>query len=155
VAIFDLLTGRLLVEFAAHQQATDAVSFSPDGQWLATGSQEGLAILWEVRTWKPAATFRGHLLGVHAVAFSPDGRRLVTGSVDREAVKWWDLASHQEILNLAWPGHLVAALRFSPDGRILAGLSSTSGMRLWRASDAPPAVAAPGGMPIPGRSVRR
>ncbi|MBM3882448.1 MAG: hypothetical protein FJ387_22445 [Verrucomicrobia bacterium] len=138
VAVFALGTGESVAEFRAHDQPTDAVAFSPDGRWLASGSQEGLAKLWETQHWTPQAVLRGHLLGVHAVAFSPDGRRLATGSVGGEFIKVWDLSTHQELLTLTWPGKLVAELSFSPDGRALAASSSDFRLRWWQAGPPTP-----------------
>jgi WD40 repeat protein len=140
VVVFDLLRGELRAEWPAHLQPTDAVEFSPDGALLATGSQEGMAKLWEVGSWNLVAVLQGHLLGVHAVGFSPNGRRLATGSVGEEAVKLWDLGTGQEVLNLAWPGQLVSRLAFSADGETLMAESSRGEVRFWRADEVEPEV---------------
>ena len=135
LTVFELATGRRLAEVQSHLQPTDAVAFAPQGRWLATGSQEGLAKLWDVETWTLHAVYRGHLLGVHALAFTPDGRRLATGSVAGEAVKLWDLGTHQEVLNLPWPGALVRSLAFAPDGRSLLATSGEASIHHWLAPD--------------------
>jgi len=64
-----------------HEDWVGVVAFSPDGRWLATGSHDGTARLWEVTnpTAEPVV-LRGHESGVGPVAFSPDGRWLATGS---------------------------------------------------------------------------
>ena len=75
LTLYELLSGQPLLEIESHRQPTDAVAFSPDAKHVATGSQEGLAKLWDVETGAQVAVLQGHLLGVHAVTFSPDGTR--------------------------------------------------------------------------------
>ena len=72
-----------------HDETITAVTFSPDGRWLATGSTDNTARLWDLAD--PSAAPRilqGHASRVIAVAFSPDGRWLATGSYDNSASLW-------------------------------------------------------------------
>jgi WD40 repeat protein len=42
------LQGNQLTEFKGHQDWINSVSFSPDGQYLATASSDGTAKLWRI-----------------------------------------------------------------------------------------------------------
>lgn len=117
--IWRLDDGCLTHVCQAHKQPTDRVAFSPDGQLLATASQEGSAKIWSVGEWQELAELRGHLLGVHCLAFSPNSQRLVTGSADQAAIKLWDLRTYREVLNLSLPMNYIASVGFSPDGNTL------------------------------------
>ena len=69
------------------------MAFSADGRWLATGSPDTTARLWDLTAADPAAesiVLRGHEGWIRSVAFSPDGRWLATGSWDR-TVRLWTL----------------------------------------------------------------
>jgi WD40 repeat protein len=76
-----------------HRGWINAVDISPDGHWLATGSRDGTARLWDLSAPDPAAASRllsDQQAAVLDVAFSPDGRWLATGSGDGTA-RLWDL----------------------------------------------------------------
>jgi len=68
------LMGNDLQERAAQEYAGQVLScaYSPDGDWLASGTKEGL-YLWEASTGRPHS-LTGHSGDVNACAFSPDGR---------------------------------------------------------------------------------
>lgn len=65
-----------------HKEAVLNVSFSPDGEHLASGSGDTTVRIWDLQTETPRATCQGHRNWVLCVAWSPDGRRLASGSMD-------------------------------------------------------------------------
>jgi WD40 repeat protein len=64
------------------------VAFSPNGQILASGSDDGTIKLWDLKTGLEIATLSGHDSYVQSVAFSPDGKTLVSGGYDKTIKVW-------------------------------------------------------------------
>lgn len=114
--------GELVV---GHGNAVVALTFSPDGKTLASGSYDRTVILWDVRTSRVKQVLP-HRDEVHSVAFSPDGKILATATW-RE-VLLWD-AKNNECFRCLKGSHCVA---FSPDGKILATVGDEpETVRIW------------------------
>ena len=113
-----------------HRSYVKVVAFSPDGRWLATGSGDRLARIWDARSGQELLQLRQPgwrgVNSVSSIAFSPDGRLLATGGWFN-AARTWDATTGQELRKLPVFGALSVA--FSPDGRLLATGDWLSGYR--------------------------
>jgi hypothetical protein len=98
----------------AHNGAVTAITFSPDGQTLATASNDKTARLWVVADGRERARVT-HDDEVSAVAFSPDGQFLATSSEDKTA-RLVAVADGRELARVTHDDE-VRAVAFSPDGR--------------------------------------
>lgn len=65
-----------------------SLGFSPDGAVLATGTQEGAVILWDVEKGSIRRIMHGHDEAVWSLAFSPNGRMIATGAQGGEIILW-------------------------------------------------------------------
>jgi WD40 repeat protein len=124
------------------------LAYSPDGQWLVSGSEAytsvspGQLVLWDLARRQQRGVFLTRACTMRVAAFSPDGRTVVAGSGDK-MVRFWDLETTLEqfaALDEADPSpslpeqkrlkmrYVVSALAYSPDGRMLViGTGDASG----------------------------
>jgi WD40 repeat protein len=115
-------------QLATHEDEVRDVSFSPDGQMIATGSQDKTVKLWTV-TGREIATFTGHEDLVRSVKFSPTGKTIATASWDGN-VKLWTTEG-KLIATLLANKIKVDSVTFSPDGNIIATGDAQGYIKLW------------------------
>ena len=125
-ARMDLLHGEL----RGHEDDITAVAFSPDGNYILTGSSDNTARLWETSSGRQLHVLQGHDGNVVAVAFSPDGRRILTGSWDGTA-RLWEISSGRQLRVLQGHERNVTVVAFSPDGSSILTGSWDHTARLW------------------------
>jgi small GTP-binding protein len=106
------------------------LSFHPEGQILASGSDDTTITLWNTKSSELIHVLKGHFSYVMSLAFSPDGSRLASGSND-STIKIWEVASGQ--LLRTFNGHLerVNSVVFDPSGKFLYSGSFDSKIKLW------------------------
>ena len=107
----------------------------PTDEFALTGSEEGIAHLWDVAAGELLLQLTGHSGAVTAVDFSPDGETLLTASADG-MVRLWEAGS----------GRLIASLMSLPEDQWVVvgpdGQFDVSDLRLdlplgWVWSDEP------------------
>ncbi|MUG95113.1 hypothetical protein F7734_23220 [Scytonema sp. UIC 10036] len=111
----------------SHSDGILKLSFSPDGQLLATASRDKTVKLWTIDG-KLLTTLEGHNDAVTNVRFSPDGQLLATTSRDK-TVKLWS-TDGTLLKTLKESSASVYGVSFSPDGNIIATADDNT-VKLW------------------------
>jgi WD40 repeat protein len=112
----------------AHSGWVRGVVFHPDGDRLASASDDRTARLWN-RVGGGEIGRITHEGWVRTVAFSADGHRMATGADDRTA-RIWDARSGREIGRVLHGGGVWGAA-FSRDGGRIATASGDTTARVW------------------------
>jgi WD40 repeat protein len=128
-ALIDYYPAQILRGDANH---IASVAYTPDGQFLAAGMDNGQVQVWETQTQLPALTI--HLESaknnwVYGLDYSPDGRFLAVGG--DPPITIWDASTGSLVTTLEGHTGLVYGLDYSPDGRFLASGARDHTVRLW------------------------
>jgi WD40 repeat protein len=85
VVIWDLANPRAVNTLSGHTDFVQGVRFNAQGTILASVSDDGYLILWNLRVTPPAVLSKtpAHRGTIYAVAFSSDGQYVITGGADR------------------------------------------------------------------------
>ncbi len=71
-----------------HSKTVDNVVFSPDGQLLASASQDKTIGIWALANGERLTTLEGHTRGVDSISFSSDGKLLASKGHDGTVRIW-------------------------------------------------------------------
>ncbi|KAI9775820.1 MAG: hypothetical protein M1839_000871 [Geoglossum umbratile] len=115
-----------------HTDGVNCVTYSPNGQQLASSSHDRTIRLWDAATGALQGTLEGHTHIVQLVTYSPNGRWLASASNDC-TIRLWDATTG--VLQRTLEGHSdwVSSVTYSPDGQCLASASGDCTIRFWDA----------------------
>ncbi len=106
----------------------NAIAFSPDSRYVATGGEDETAIIWEVPGGRKVHTFN-HGDKVLGLAFGRGGKSLVTVGA-KGAMRIWNVLTQAET-GRRDVGSEVTAVSFSPDGRTVAIAAKDQTVHVW------------------------
>lgn len=131
VEVFDTGTfAKVGPTLEGHSDVVMSVAWSADGKWLATGSQDKTARLWQWPGGKELKVFKDHSDAVTRVCFSSDGKSLYTASMDHNLRRY---DTDKGTLVRAFTGHNegVTAMALSQTNNILISAGSEPQLRRW------------------------
>ncbi len=160
IEVLRVVSGTPITTLIKHKRIVTALAFSPTGEHLVSGDEEGNLYVWTVEPWRELREFIGHTGEITAMVFHPNGSQIATISHDRTA-RVWDFENGEQfaslpiavesdvslyrgdqrqirrIFNHLKPGssHTLARppITFSPSGDIIAGGLQRE-IRLWDAT---------------------
>ncbi|XP_065336730.1 chromatin assembly factor 1 subunit B [Cloeon dipterum] len=141
------------IEFASdlnrHQKTVNVVRFSPSGEYLASGDDDGSVIIWKqkaaneeqanlfdegseesIEHWTALKVLRGHLEDVYDVSWSPDSKNLMSGSVDNSVILW-NVEAGRKVAVLKDHKGLVQGVSWCPSDKFIASLCTDRICRIY------------------------
>lgn len=108
-----------LILQTGHSQKVEAIVFSPDNRWVASGSFDNTIKIWELESGRELRSLTGHSGAIKSLACSPDGKLLASGSNDG-TVRIWEVESGNQVGFFSDQEGTIDAVAFSPDAKRLA-----------------------------------
>jgi len=119
--------------YKGHSGRVNGLTWSPNGQRIASVSYDKSMQVWDSSTGKKFIIHRNVSAGMHAVSWSPDGRFLASGGNDK-MVQVWDAITRNNIFTYRGHTGFVTAVAWSPDGKLLASASVDHTLQVWGTS---------------------
>lgn len=136
--VLDLDSGRVVFPPLDHAggssssrlHSVGAVGFSPDGETVATGADDGKLRFWKAASGELIALKDAHTNQFRSLTFSRDGKRLATTAADR-TIRIWDVPGLE--MKFVLQGHLgtVWSAQFNADASRLVSASFDRTIRIW------------------------
>jgi len=131
ITILNAITGNQVAVLSGHTGWVKSVTFSSDGTFLASGSDDKTIKLWDVQTGGVIKTFHGHTGWVVSVSISPDCATIAAGSWD-SMIYLWHVQRGDCFYVITGHNHYINSVSFSPtDSQLLISASGDNTVRQW------------------------
>jgi len=93
---------NILRTFLYHSNDINTLTFHPNGKYLASGSNDGLIILWAIEQAQPARILTSSLSNIEQLTFTSDGNYLISINNNNnheeksDNISIWDIRSANE-----------------------------------------------------------
>jgi len=136
IRIFNLSNMKVIEEFKAHENSVFSLKYSPDGNYLLSGSRDAHLNIWEVTDqYRLKESIVAHMYAINSIEFSKDGNYFATCSMDK-TVKIWETAKFRllkVIDKVRYGGHLTSVnkLFWSSYKNRLISCSDDRSISIW------------------------
>jgi WD40 repeat protein/mono/diheme cytochrome c family protein len=135
IRVWDVESGRTLSVLREHTDAVFAVAFSSDDAWVASGAGDRSVKVWDAQKGVRLYTLSDATDVVTTVQFRPAPALELTAAGNDKTIRTWAVtadAGRQTRTVLAHTAPILA-IRYSPDGKLLASASADRTVKIWNA----------------------
>ena len=135
--VYDMAIYHEVALLTGNMGPISSVAFSPDGNTIVSGNNDGTVWVWDAKTGEHRDTFTANADWVLSIAFSPDGKIIASGGGNVEGlgpgIYLYDAHTGELLKTLEGHTYDTLSVCFSPDGKMLAsgGQAFNNDIRLW------------------------
>jgi eukaryotic-like serine/threonine-protein kinase len=135
--------GTLLRTYHGHTDGVTAVSWSPNGEHIASGSNDHTVQVWDATNGATLLTHRNYSGGVAAVSWSPEsiliasassGASVSGGPAGDTLVQVWNTSTGKSVFTYRGHSGAVTAVSWSPKAERIASSSVDYTVQVWDAT---------------------
>jgi len=128
----------------AHISTVNVCRFSPNGKYLATGSDDNTVIIWVQKSrplnfgsseekicWSNYKILRGHSGDVYDLSWNPESKYLISGSVDN-CCMIWNIEKAKCVNRFMDHEHFVQGVSWDPRNKYILTQSSDKSVRFYK-----------------------
>ena len=128
----------------AHISTVNMCRFSPNGKYLATGSDDNTVIIWVQKSrptnfgsseekicWSNYKILRGHSGDVYDLSWNPESKYLISGSVDNYCMIW-NIEKAKCVNRFMDHEHFVQGVSWDPRNKYILTQSSDKSVRFYK-----------------------
>lgn len=129
IRMWDVQTGLERHTLTGHERRVTCLSFSPDGKWIASGSDDRTVRLWNAGNGREVHLLDEHDSSVDSVRFSSDGSQLISRCGRKSKV--WQLREEGNLPALRFELSSLSDVVFSSESTHLAAGTQAGSVRVW------------------------
>lgn len=133
ISIWELATGKEVLNLSGHDRGSGDVIYSRDGTRIFSSGFDGTVKIWDAETGTLKSVLND-MSPVYSLALSPDGQLIALGSVNGDA-SLWNLQSEEVVHRFSGHGGWVTSVAFSSDGRYLTTSGADGKTLVWDLSE--------------------
>ena len=128
----------------AHISTVNICRFSPNGKYLATGSDDNTVVIWVQKSrptnfgsseekicWSNYKILRGHSGDVYDLSWNPESKYLISGSVDNYCMIW-NIEKAKCVNRFMDHEHFVQGVSWDPRNKYILTQSSDKSVRFYK-----------------------
>lgn len=126
--------GKEIKSKKLHSDKVSALVWSPNGRFLASVSSDKTLVISDAEMNDKPIQLEGHTSSIHCVDWSPEpqaGLIATGGGAEDGTIRLWSKSEQKCVAVLPGTGGRVYAVRFSPDGKLLAAGDVAGYIQLW------------------------
>ncbi|CAD8127673.1 unnamed protein product [Paramecium sonneborni] len=135
IIFYDYKAKKIIGTLKGHWKTINSMAVSPNGNVLASASDDQLIKLWNINQNETQEVMQAHLNSISSLAFSQDGQILASGSLqnlqDEVPIFLWDLIDKKLVAQLNGHQCSINCLEFSNCSRFLISGDEDGVIIIW------------------------